>query len=141
MIEFFLKYELLIVPFFTWFGIQLFKFFYDKVETKKMNFKRLMGNGGMPSAHSGTVMALTTLIGKRYGISDPLFATAAIFSIIVMSDAAGVRQVVGKQSKVLNDILKDKQMTGYEKLQEMTGHTPFQVFVGGLIGFIVGLIF
>ena len=58
-----------------------------------------------------------------------------------MYDAAGVRRAVGKQAKVLNDILMDKNMTNAEKLQEMTGHTPFQVAVGATIGIIIGLIF
>lgn len=140
MADFWTKYEFLIVPLLTWFGIQLFKLIYDRVETKKWNFRRFLGTGGMPSAHSGSVMALTTLVGKRLGVTSASFAISLLFSIIVMHDAAGIRRNVGEQAKVLNDILKDKEMNGYAKLQEMTGHTPFQVLVGGIIGIIVGMI-
>lgn len=62
-------------------------------------------------------------------------------SLIVMADAVGVRQTVGKQSRLLNEIIKEKNMTNYEKLQKMTGHTIFQVISGALIGFLVGIIF
>ena len=141
MINFFFKYEFLIVPFCTWLGIQLFKVIYDRFETKQWHWKRLVGTGGMPSSHSAVVVSLSTLIGKKFGIDSPFFAMSWIFSIIVMYDAAGVRRAVGEQAKVLNNIMTEKNMTGSEKLQEMTGHTPFQVLVGALIGFLTGIIF
>lgn len=142
MIEFFFKYEYLIVPFFTWFGIQLFKLIYDRFETKKWHWKRLMGTGGMPSSHSAVVVSLATLVGKKCGINTAIFAVSFIFALIVMYDAAGVRRAVGEQAKVLNNMMSDdKKMTNAQKLQEMTGHTPFQVLVGALIGFLTGLIF
>ena len=43
--SFFEEYKYIIVPFFVWFGIQLFKFIYDLVKSKKFNFKRLMQAG------------------------------------------------------------------------------------------------
>lgn len=141
MIKFFLKYELLIVPFCTWLGIQLFKVIYDRCETGKWHWKRIMGTGGMPSSHSAVVVSLSTLIGKEFGIESPYFAISFIFSLIVMYDAAGVRRAVGEQAKILNDIMSDKKTTNAQKLQEMTGHTPFQVIVGALIGFLAGIIF
>lgn len=135
------KYKFIIVPFCTWLGIQLFKFFYGGLIDKKWDPKRLVGSGGMPSSHSATVMCLSTLIGKYFGISSPFFAISGIFSLIVMYDAAGVRRAVGEQAKVLNNIAKNEKVTGYTKLQEMTGHTPFQVVIGALIGFLVGIVF
>lgn len=141
MINNFLKYELLIVPFCTWLGIQVFKVIYDRCETKKWHWKRLMGTGGMPSSHSAVVTSLATLIGKEFGLESPYFAISFIFGLIVMYDAAGVRRAVGEQAKVLNDIMSDNKMTNTQKLQEMTGHTPFQVVVGALIGFFTGIIF
>lgn len=141
MIKFFLKYELLIVPFCMWLGIQLFKVIYDRCETGKWHWKRIMGTGGMPSSHSAVVVSLSTLIGKEFGIESPYFAISFIFSLIVMYDAAGVRRAVGEQAKILNDIMSDKKTTNAQKLQEMTGHTPFQVIVGALIGFLAGIIF
>lgn len=98
----------------------------------------------MPSSHSACVCVLTTMIGKNYGVSSPLFAIAAIFSIVVMYDAAGVRRAAGKQAKVINKMLEIPNLKGValqEKLVELLGHTPFEVFVGACIGIVVGLMF
>ena len=138
------EYRYLIIPFGTWFFIQLFKLIYDLVTTKKFNFKRILGAGGMPSSHSAVVVALCTMIGKEYGINSAIFGLAVIFAFVVMYDAAGVRRAAGKQAKLLNKIVQTPGLTNVEvteKLQEVLGHTPIQVFVGALIGFIVGMIF
>lgn len=137
-------YKYIIVPFLVWFAIQLFKFIYDLIKTKKFNFKKLMQAGGMPSSHSGVVVSLTTMIGKNVGITSPLFAVSIVFSFIVMYDAAGVRRAAGKQAKLLNKIVETPGLTGLqvsEKLVEVLGHTPVQVVVGAAIGIIVGLLF
>ena len=142
--EFFMQYRYLIVPIATWFCIQLFKVIWDLITTHKFNFKRIMGAGGMPSSHSAVVMVLTTMIGKQYGIDSAMFAMSAVFSAVVMYDAAGVRRAAGKQAKMLNKIAETPGLTGLEmqeKLVEVLGHTPIQVLVGAAIGIIVGLIF
>ena len=138
------QYKYLIVPFATWFFIQLFKVIYDLVTTKKFNFKRILGAGGMPSSHSAVVVALCTMIGKNYGINSAIFGLAVVFAFVVMYDAAGVRRAAGKQAKLLNKIVQTPGLSGVEvteKLQEVLGHTPIQVFVGAFIGLVVGLIF
>lgn len=144
MKEFILEYRYLIVPFATWFFIQLFKLIYDLVTTKKFNFKRILGAGGMPSSHSAVVVALCTMIGKNYGINSAIFGLSVVFAFVVMYDAAGVRRAAGKQAKLLNKIVQTPGLSNVEvteKLQEVLGHTPTQVFVGAFIGLIVGLIF
>lgn len=144
MIEFYTQYRFLLVPFFTWFGIQLFKMIWDLVTTKKLNLKRLMGAGGMPSSHSAVVVALATMIGRSKGITSPVFALSIIFAFVVMYDACGVRREAGKQAHILNEIIKTPGLSSVEvseKLVELLGHTPFQVFAGAVIGLIIGLIF
>lgn len=132
------------IPLLTWFGIQLFKVIYDLVVTKKFNFKRILGAGGMPSSHTGVVVSLTTLVGKDEGFGSPVFAVSLIFAFIVMYDAAGVRRAAGKQAQLLNKLVETPGLTGIqvqEKLVEVLGHTPTQVLVGAIIGIIVGCIF
>lgn len=132
------------VPIILWFCIQSFKLIYDLCTTKKINFKRIIGAGGMPSSHSAIVIALATLIGKNLGVDSPIFAVTLIFAFIVMYDACGVRRAAGKQAKVLNEIVNTRGLSNLqvqEKLQEALGHTPIQVFVGALIGLIAGMIF
>ena len=138
------QYKYLIVPFATWFFIQLFKLIYDLVTTKQFNFKRILGAGGMPSSHSAVVVALCTMIGKNYGVNSAIFGLSVVFAFVVMYDAAGVRRAAGKQAKLLNKIVQTPGLTNVqvtEKLQEVLGHTPKQVFVGAFIGLIVGFIF
>lgn len=139
-----LQYKYIIVPFAVWFFIQLFKLIYDLVTTKKFNFKRILGAGGMPSSHSAVVTSLTTMIGIEQGVDSAVFGLAVIFAFVVMYDAAGVRRAAGKQAKILNKIVQTPGLTGVEvteKLQEVLGHTPTQVFVGAIIGVIVGFVF
>lgn len=137
-------FKYLYVPALMWFGIQLFKVIYDLVTTKKFNFKRILGAGGMPSSHSAVVTSLATLIGKYEGVTTPIFAIAAFFAFIVMYDAAGVRRAAGKQAKLLNKLVETPGLSGVqvgEKLVEVLGHTPKQVIVGAIIGVLAGLIF
>ncbi len=134
----------LIVPLIVWASVQTFKVIVELIVNKKFNFKRLMGAGGMPSSHSAVVTCLAAMIGREYGFGSGIFAIACIFSIVVMYDAAGVRRAAGKQARLLNKIIETPGMEPSmvsEKLVEVLGHTPFQVFVGAIIGITVGLIF
>ena len=142
--NFYIHYRFILVPLFTWFCIQSFKVIWDLVTTKKLNFKRILGAGGMPSSHSAVVIALSTMIGRSQGTDSPIFAVAIIFAMVVMYDATGVRRETGKQAHLLNEIVNTpglSQLEVKEKLKEAVGHTPVQVFVGAFAGFAVGMIF
>ena len=139
----FIQNKYIYIPFLLWFGIQLFKLIYDLITTKKFNFKRIMGAGGMPSSHSAVVVGLATLIGKYEGVNSAIFGLAFIVAVVVMYDACGVRRAAGKQAALLNKLVETPGLTGVqvsEKLVEVLGHTPVQVIVGALIGVVVGLI-
>ena len=137
------QFKYLYTPFLLWFCIQLFKVIWDLVTTKQFNFKRIMGAGGMPSSHSAVVCSEAILVGKALGFDSATFALALAFAGVVMYDAAGIRRAAGKQARILNKIVSTPGLTQVEvneKLTELLGHTPFQVFVGALIGIIVGVI-
>ena len=60
-----------------------------------------------------------------------------------MYDACGVRRAAGKQAALLNKLVETPGLTRVqvsEKLVEVLGHTPVQVFVGAAIGIIAGLV-
>ena len=133
----------LYVPLLLWFCIQVFKVICDLVKTKKFNFKRIMGAGGMPSSHTEVVTSLAMLVGKSEGFDSAMFAVALVFAMVVMYDAAGVRRAAGKQAHLLNKIIETPGLTGVEvqeRLVEVLGHTPLQVIVGAIIGITVGLL-
>lgn len=139
----FIQNKYIYIPFLLWLGIQTFKVIYDLVTTHKFNFKRIMGAGGMPSSHSAVVAGMATLIGKYEGVNTPIFALAFIVAFVVMYDACGVRRAAGKQAALLNKLIETPGLTGVqvsERLVEVLGHTPVQVFVGAIIGIIVGVI-
>ena len=98
----------------------------------------------MPSSHSAVVMCLAIMIGKDQGFNSCIFALSVIFALVVMYDAAGVRRAAGKQAVLLNKIVETPGLSVPEvgeKLVEVLGHTPMQVFVGAIIGIVVGMIF
>lgn len=135
--------KFIMVPVCIWFCIQVFKTAVDLAINKKLNIKRIMGAGGMPSSHSAVVTSLAVLIGREYGFDSGIFAIALIFAFVVMYDAAGVRRAAGKQASILNKLLETPGLTSVqvqEKLVEVLGHTPIQVFVGAAIGIIIGAI-
>lgn len=131
------------IPLILWFCIQTFKVIQELVATQKINFKRIIGAGGMPSSHSAIVSCIATMIGKNEGFDTAIFAMSVIFAMIVMYDAAGVRRAAGKQARLLNKIVETPGLSSIEvqeKLVEVLGHTPLQVIIGSLIGIIVGLL-
>ncbi|MDY5436711.1 divergent PAP2 family protein [Peptostreptococcus porci] len=110
---------------------------------KKVDIARIFTSGGMPSSHSSFVTCMATMIGIKHGFNSTYFAMAAVLSAIVMYDASGVRQAVGKQATMLNQIIEDLQKglpIKHEKLKELIGHTPKQVFFGAILGIIVGVV-
>jgi acid phosphatase family membrane protein YuiD len=139
----FIQNKYIYIPILLWFFIQSYKVIYDLITTKKFNFKRIIGAGGMPSSHSAIVTSITALIGKYEGVDTPIFALSLIVALVVMYDACGVRRAAGKQAALLNKIVDTPGLTTVqvsEKLVEVLGHTPVQVFGGALIGIIVGVI-
>ncbi len=129
------------VPLILWFSIQVFKVITDLVRNKRLNVKRIIGAGGMPSSHSAVVSSLAVLVGREYGFGSGVFAVALIMAFVVMYDAAGVRRAAGKQARIINKILDTPGLSTeevQEKLVEALGHTPIQVFVGAVIGIVAG---
>ncbi|MFB8791059.1 MAG: divergent PAP2 family protein [Potamolinea sp.] len=119
---------------------QLSKLLVELTKNRKFNLRVLVTTGGMPSSHSALVAALATGVGQTMGWASPEFAIATIFAVIVMYDAAGVRQAAGKQARILNQII-DELFEGKdfneERLKELLGHTPFQVIVGLILGIFI----
>ena len=130
------------IPVITWFVVQCTKIVIELIKNKKLNLRRIVGSGGMPSSHSAFVCSLATTIGITEGVSSPLFAMAVALSAIVMYDAAGVRRAAGKQAKILNQIIENEgeNINVHEKLIELLGHTPLEVYVGALVGIVMSFL-
>ena len=126
----------------AWLSAQIIKIFTGVFQNRKISLRVLLfSTGGMPSSHAAAVVSLATAVGLSQGFGTPMFAVSGVLSVIVMIDASGVRYETGKQATIINRITKelfsgkiDEVNTG---LKELVGHTPFQVFMGFLLGIAV----
>ena len=96
----------------------------------------------MPSSHTALVCALAAAVAMMQGFGSVAFGITVILAMVVMYDAAGVRQAVSQQSVVLNRIVKEllekRPRDEVERdLREFIGHTPFQVIAGAVLGIFV----
>jgi uncharacterized protein len=121
--------------------------------SRELKWKLMFSTGGMPSSHTSTIISLTTAIGLTSGFQSNEFAICVVVSAIVMFDATGVRRHAGYHAEVLNKLLTDfngliealkdqnlKKTEYKEKLKELLGHKPLEVFFGVLTGILVGIL-
>ena len=136
-------YPYLVIPAIAWAIAQSLKVITDSARHRRVDLARLGSSGGMPSSHTAMVLALSTLILRKVGVGSPEFAISAIFSAVVMYDATGVRRAVGRQARILNRIVDDlltQQGLKEDRLRELIGHTPVEVYAGALMGILVALV-
>ena len=122
---------------------QLLKFIGHFLKTKKVDFQVLATTGGMPSSHTAGVISLSATVGFICGFDSVEFAIALGYSLVVMYDAAGLRRATGKIAACLNKMREDFYANGQlptERLKELLGHTPLEVFVGALLGICIAYI-
>jgi len=123
---------------------QIIKVFSYFLQNRKLNLKRMFETGGMPSSHASTSSTITILVGLNAGFNSIIFTTTLFFSLVIMYDAAGLRRAAGKQAAVLNKIIDEFQQTKHlreERLMELLGHTPLEVFFGAILGVLVAFAF
>ena len=129
----------------SWAIAQVLKVVIVLIQEKRIAWNYLFTSGGMPSSHTATVCSLATAIAITEGMGSVYFSLAVVLAIIVMYDAAGVRQSVGQHSALLNRIIKEFRFKASKPereviFREFIGHTPIQVFMGALLGIIVALL-
>ncbi len=140
-----LRNEILICALVAWFVAQVLKVFIHGLVNRKIDWRRMFGMGGMPSSHTAFLVSLTTMIAMREGLGSTAFAIAVAVTMVVIYDAMGVRYQTGKQSHVINRILRRMLVEGQpleeHDLKELMGHTPTEVFFGAVIGLVVPLFY
>ena len=142
--------EILLVSMLAWLLAQTLKILLALLLGRKFSIWMIMEPGGFPSSHSALVSAMSIQVGQKAGWGSPLFAVALILAFIVMYDAAGVRRAAGEHARFINEMIdrldlshirKDSKKVQDEKerLKEVIGHTPFEVFGGALLGALMGI--
>jgi len=112
------------------------KFFVHRYRFRRWNFTTFFKTGGMPSSHTATTTALTIALGFETGPS-PVFFLAALFTLIIIRDSFGLRRAVSDQADIINTLASEMKV--HKKAKIILGHTPFQVFVGFVLGAAVSL--
>lgn len=126
----------------AWTTAQFTKMLCGMYRTHRLDFSYLVSTGGMPSAHSSMVSGLATAVGLMRGFGSPLFALALAFALVTMFDASTVRQAAGLQARLLNELIDElfkEHHLSEHKLAELLGHTRLEVFLGMLVGILVGM--
>jgi hypothetical protein len=109
---------------------QAFKVVLYSIRDKRLNLRYFLSAGGMPSAHSAFVTALTVSIGLWNGFDSELFAVACVFSTIVIYDAYRLRGTVERHARALQALLARHPEVSAGGLTDMVGHTPVEIAVG-----------
>ena len=125
-------------PVLAWLVAQLIKFLLAFRHNQTKDYSIFFKSGSMPSSHTATMVALTTVVGALDGVGSAVFGIAAVLSGIVVYDALNVRRAVGEQGRVLSELAKKAKVT--DRFYKAKGHMPADVVVGGLVGAISAII-
>ena len=135
---------ILILAVAAWAIAQIIKMMVPLCREQRLDLERALGSGGMPSSHSAFVCACAAATGAVCGWTSALFAISVVIAIIVMYDAANIRQAAGEHAKILNIRMEQwaerGEMPSETQLKELLGHTPIQVIAGAVLGVAVGLL-
>jgi acid phosphatase family membrane protein YuiD len=117
---------------------------YVIVALKNRNFnhiRQLYLSGNMPSAHSATVMSVSTVIGFYNGFDSAIYGLAIMVAGVVMYDAVMVRRSVGEQGLALQELIQAAKNNERVVIPRAAkGHTPLEVLVGAVIGVGIGIV-
>jgi acid phosphatase family membrane protein YuiD len=100
----------------------------------------LSSYGGMPSSHTAFAASITTLLGLKIGFDSPIFATALVFTLLIIRDATSFRRILGQQNKLFNQLvanLPENKKETYPTFRERMGHSWAEVFVGAIYGIAI----
>jgi len=136
-------YQILIAPLAAMIIAQLAK---PLVKSNNLKFSWLsfFSYSGMPSGHTAMAVSLASSVGLVQGLSSPLFAASVVLCFFIIRDALSLRQYVGRNGQVLNNLIADLKKNislneDYPTLTEKVGHTPSQIIGGAVIGYLISL--
>ena len=132
------SYAYALAPLLSWGIAGTLKFCINSLRAKHLA-SDLIGYGGFPSSHSAIVSSITALIALKNGLSHPAFGIALTFALIVVLDAGCLRQHIGKQAKMINQLLAATTLDRSHCLRERIGHTPGQIAAGIIVGICVAI--
>jgi uncharacterized protein len=114
---------------------QVFKVVLYSIRERRLALSYLVSAGGMPSAHSAFVTALTVSVGMGSGFTSDLFAVSCVFSVIIIYDAWRLRGAVEHHARILTDLVA-RQPGGMDagRINLRIGHSPAELAAGMVVG-------
>ena len=93
----------------------------------------------MPSSHAAISWAVWVVVVMSDGIHSSAAGIATLVALIFCYDAVKVRRSSGEQGIAIQQVIKK---TGVDVTlpRAAQGHTPLEIFVGSLLGVLVGVV-
>jgi acid phosphatase family membrane protein YuiD len=122
------------IPLCAWLSAQAIKFLVALTHGKA-DIRYLYASGGMPSAHTAAIVAISTTIARTEGTETALFGLSLILTLIIIYDALGVRRASGIQALAIRHLLESNKQPLPPELGRAKGHTQAEVAAGCVLGF------
>jgi acid phosphatase family membrane protein YuiD len=132
------QWAYLLVIVIAWLAAHIIKLILSLIMNKKQDGS-FFRSGGMPSAHSATIVSVSVLIGLLEGFDSAIFAVAVAISLIVMHDAVRVRRATGENGVAIKSLIAE-QGSRVSVPRIVRGHTVPEVVVGALLGAVISLV-
>jgi acid phosphatase family membrane protein YuiD len=113
---------------------QLFKVVFYSLKQRRFRPDCFISTGGMPSAHTAFVSALTVSLGLHHGFASEFFTIAFVFSAIVVYDLVRVRGAVHAHSRILAMLLEQGQLRQKIVLPHLVSHSLSEIIAGLIVG-------
>jgi acid phosphatase family membrane protein YuiD len=113
---------------------QLFKVVFYSLKQGRLRPDYFVSTGGMPSAHTAFVSALTVSLGLHRGFASEFFAIALVFSAIVVYDLVRVRAAVHAHSRILAMLIEKVQLRQKVVLPHLVSHSLPEILAGLAVG-------
>lgn len=123
----------------AWLIAQGTKYLLSAQKGEKRDVRAWYLSGNMPSAHTATMVALTTTVGLREGTETALFAVVTVLTAMTMYDSMMARRAVGEQGLMLRKLLGVSAFAKDPLPHHALGHRPQEVAVGAVLGIIIGV--
>lgn len=144
VIEFLKQGQMWLIPLSCLVFTQIIKIFIRLSKGQKVHWRMFFSYGAMPSSHAALFVSLALIIFLVTGYNSAAFAVAIVVTIIFIRDAVGLRMVISKEGRMLNQVYHYYYMANHqnnhkikdEKAPERVGHTPREVLVGSIVGII-----
>ena len=113
---------------------QLFKVVFYSLKQRRLRLNYFISTGGMPSAHTAFVSALTVSLGLHHGFASEFFTVAFVFSVIMVYDLVRVRGAVHAHSRILAMLLEQVQLRQKVVLPHLVSHSLPEIIAGLVVG-------